>query len=96
MSQYQRLSFKEREELSRSLSMGMSCREIAHALNRTTSTITREIHRNGPGRASYRAIPAQKQAMRCAKKPRIQRKLDTNLRLQQIVIEHLQARWSPE
>lgn|ERR1035437_3382374 len=96
MSQYQRLSIKEREELSRSLSMGMSCRKIAHILGRATSTITREIIRNGPGRAIYRAIPAQKQAIRCAKTPRIQRKLDTNLRLQQVVIEHLQERWSPE
>ena len=79
MNQYQRLSFREREELSRCLSMGLSYRHIARLANRSPSTIYREILRNGPTRLSYRAIDAQTQARRAAKKPRRDRKLDTNL-----------------
>jgi IS30 family transposase len=96
MSQYHRLSFKEREEVSRCLSMQLSYRRIAHVLNRAASTITREVARHSADAKDYRAIPAQKQAVRSAKEPRKRRKLDVNLRLQEAVIKLLHARWSPE
>jgi len=38
MTQYQRLNFKEREELSRGLSMGLSYRQIARLANRFLGT----------------------------------------------------------
>jgi IS30 family transposase len=95
MNQYQRLSFSEREELSRYLSMGLSYRQIARLANRSPSTVCREIVRNGPTRSRYRAIVAQKQARRVSKKPRRPRKLETNQKLREVVVEHLQLRWSP-
>lgn len=96
MTQYQRLNFKEREELSRGLSMGLSYRQIAHLANRSPSTIYREIFRNGPTRSRYRAIDAQKQARRVSKKHRRPRKLDANPELLEEVVKYSQLRWSPE
>lgn len=95
MNQYQRLGFSEREEFSRHLSMGLSYRQIARLANRSPSTIHREILRNGPTRSRYRAIDAQNQARRVSKKPRRPRKLETNQKLRDLVVEHLQLRWSP-
>jgi len=96
MNRYQRLSFREREELSRYLSIGLGYRQIARLTNRFPSTIYREILRNGPTRSRYRAIDAQKRARRAAKKPRRVRKLDANQKLQKTVIKYFKLRWSPE
>jgi IS30 family transposase len=51
------LSLSEREEISRGLVAELSIRAIADTLNRSPSTVSREINRNG-GRANYRAIEA--------------------------------------
>lgn len=96
MNQYQRLNFREREELSRYLSIGLGYRQIARLANRSPSTIYREILRNGPTRSRYRAIDAQKRARRAAKKPRRVRKLDANQKLQKTVIKYFKLHWSPE
>jgi len=48
------LTLSEREEISRSLVLGQSMRGISTALNRSPSTISREIKRNG-GYDHYRA-----------------------------------------
>ena len=53
------LTLAEREEISRGLSAGHSLRQIAKALQRSPSTISREITRNG-GRQRYRATGADK------------------------------------
>lgn len=96
MKQYQRLNFSEREELSRCLAIGLSNRQISRLTNRSPSTIYREILRNGPTRCRYRALNAQRQARRVSKKPRRPRKLDSNQKLREIVVQYLQLRWSPE
>jgi len=44
----------EREEISRGLAAGDSMRAIAARLDRATSTVSREVERNG-GRQDYRA-----------------------------------------
>ena len=75
--------------------MGLSYRQIARLANRSPSTVYREIVRNGPTRSSYRAIVAQKQARRVSKKPRRPRKLETNQKLREAVVELFQLRWSP-
>src|SRR4051812_47970560 len=51
----------EREEISRSLSAGLSIRQMARVLRRSASTVSREIKRNG-GRRGYRACRAETQA----------------------------------
>ncbi len=93
MKGYKRLHLIEREEISRCLAMAYSYRAIAKRLNRSISTICREINNNG-NRFHYRAVNAEKQA-----KTRIirkQRKLDTNIPLQKMVVYYLKLRWSPE
>ena len=55
------LSLEEREEISRGVVAERSIRSIAASLNRSPSTISREIHRNG-GRLCYRASKADQAA----------------------------------
>lgn len=93
---YQRLSFIEREELSRCLAMSYSYRQIAVLLHRLPSTISRELSCRNMSRHGYRAITAQRKAQSLAKKSRRPRKLDVNQELQRVVMEYLQLRWSPE
>jgi len=53
------LSLEEREDISRGLASALSIREIARRLDKSASTVSREINRNG-GILKYRAI-----IMRC-------------------------------
>ena len=55
------LTMVEREEISRGIVGGLSVRAIARALNRSASTVSREICRNG-GLRRYRAEAADKLA----------------------------------
>ena len=55
------LTLAEREEISRGLSAGHSLRTIAAALERSPSTVSRELNRNG-GRRRYRAHTADQAA----------------------------------
>ena len=89
-----RLSFEEREEISRGLAAGLSVREIAVGLGRAPSTISREVAGNG-GRRRYRATAADQQAWARATRPK-PCKLATNRLLTGIVAEKLQRRWSPQ
>lgn len=95
MISYKRLGLTEREEISRYLVLDYSFREIALCLNRSASTITRELRRNHTVRLSYRAVCAQYQSQRSTRKPRRQRKLEANEHLREFVLRHLQLRWSP-
>lgn len=96
MKTYQRLTLIEREEISRYLVLNYSCCQIAIILNRSTSTITREIKRCQTNRLKYRAVLAHQRSRRVALRSRRQRKLDTNKPLREFVLNHLQLRWSPE
>ncbi|MCR1116050.1 helix-turn-helix domain-containing protein, partial [Escherichia coli] len=51
------LTLSEREEIQAGLSAKMSIRAIATALNRSPSTISREVQRNR-GRRYYKAVDA--------------------------------------
>lgn len=96
MKRYQRLNLYEREEISRSLMMNLSYRQIANLLGRAPSTIYRELYRKNFSRLSYRAVVAQQRAQETTHIPRRQRKLNVNIELQRVVIEYLHLRWSPE
>ena len=87
------LSFEEREEIRAGLSAKISIRAIARQLNRSPSTISREINRNR-GRRWYKAIDANRRAWRMAKRPK-SCALSFNLELRKLVIEKLQLNWSP-
>ena len=55
MDFYTRLSFSEREEISRCFAEGKSLREAARRIGRSTSTISRELRRAGRSKQTYRA-----------------------------------------
>ncbi len=87
------LSFEEREMISRGLAARQSLREIARGLRRPTSTISREVSRNG-GCRSYRAAQAERCAWERARRPK-PCLLAGNERLRDLVAEKLSWDWSP-
>lgn len=88
------LSFEEREEISRAIAADQSIRAIARELDRSPSTISREISRNG-GRKKYRATRADAQAWERAKRPKAC-KLLLNRTLSLVVARKLKQSWSPQ
>lgn len=97
MVKYHRLTLFEREEISRQMASGQNIRAIARNLNRTASTISREIQRSTTiQRDDYRAVSAQRRAYRNRHKPRENRKLNTNIPLRKVVFHYLARKWSPE
>ena len=88
------LNISEREEISRGLVADQSLREIATTLNRSPSTISREIKRNG-GYDEYRATQAEQAAWDRAHRPK-PCKLAGNAMLRRRVAAKLKHHWSPE
>jgi IS30 family transposase len=85
------LSFLEREEIAVMRARGAGVRQIARALGRAPSTISRELRRNAAtrgGQIDYRATNAQWHADRRARRPKTA-KLVTNQRLRQYVQDRL-------
>jgi IS30 family transposase len=64
-----RLSITEREEILLGLARGESMSSIARSLERSPSTVTREVAANG-GSANYRIWPAHLRASAEAKRPK--------------------------
>ncbi|MEU4115612.1 MarR family transcriptional regulator [Kitasatospora sp. NPDC028055] len=64
-----RLSHQERRTIAEGLAEGLAYGEIARGLDRPTSTVTREINRNG-GPAGYRADQAHRATERRARRRR--------------------------
>jgi IS30 family transposase len=89
-----RLSFDEREEISRGIAAGLSANSIASRMERPPSTISREIARNG-GRDAYRAVDAEQAAWDRARRPK-PTKLAEDATLRNDVVEGLAKKWSPE
>jgi IS30 family transposase len=89
-----RLSFEERERISRGIAVGESARAIAGALGRAPSTVSREI-RAGGGRRRYRAIGAERRAQRCARRPKAT-KLSLCPALVAEIERGLELGWSPQ
>jgi len=88
------LTLSEREEISRGLSCGQSLRTIAGRLQRSPSTISREVQRNG-GRTLYRASRSEQAAWERAHRPK-PCKLAGNGFLRRIVSGKLRQGWSPQ
>jgi IS30 family transposase len=85
---------KEREEISRGLSIKRSLRAIARLLGRSPSTISREIRRNG-GPVAYRATASDQAAWDRALRPKVC-KLACHPDLRRTVSMKLRRNWSPE
>jgi IS30 family transposase len=88
------LTLSEREEISRGIAGGLSLRAIASQLERSPSTISREISRNGSLK-HYRASQADKAAWERARRPK-PCKLAGSPMLRRIVARKLRSNWSPE
>jgi IS30 family transposase len=89
-----RLSFAERELISRGLAAGESFRAIASVLGRSPSTVSREVDRGG-GRSRYRALTAERRAGERLRRPK-QNKLAGCPRLRAEVEAGLVRCWSPQ
>ena len=88
------LSLAEREDVSRAVVAGQSIRAIAATLGRATSTISREIRRNG-GAERYRVSHADQADWVRAHRP-VNCKLALHPKLAKWVADKLQQRWSPQ
>ena len=88
------LTLSEREEISRGIVAGNSLREITNSLNRSPSTISREINRNG-GYVNYRATQAEQAAWDRAHRPK-RCKLACHPMLKHMVATKLKRKWSPK
>ncbi|QNH24062.1 IS30 family transposase [Xanthomonas theicola] len=88
------LQLAEREEISRGLCQGRSLRQIAQALGRAVSTISREIERNA-GCEIYRATHADERAWSQAKRPKACLLARCGV-LRRLVASKLARRWAPQ
>src|SRR6266481_3631391 len=88
------LTLPEREDISRGIACGSSIRKIAQHLDRSASTVSREVARHS-GRSEYRANEADDQAWKSALRPKPCR-LALHEQLREIVASKLLLDWSPE
>ncbi len=88
------LAAGQREEISRGIAAGLSGRAIAGRLGRSSSTVSREIDRNG-GRDAYGAVDADAAAYDRARRPK-RSKLATDPVLRERVSAQLVEDWSPQ
>ena len=88
------LTLVEREEISRGLKGRLSLRCIARRLQRSASTVSREVKRNG-GTDHYRAVQSDQAAWDRALRPKLC-KLACNSPLCRTISRKLQLNWSPE
>lgn len=88
------LTLSEREEISRGMAIGHSIRHIAGQLNRSPSTVSRELSRN-QGRGLYRATDADAQAWTRGLRPKPY-PLNQSPELCELVSSKLKLYWSPE
>ena len=92
-TKYDQLSVEERCEIARLRGEGRSLRQIAAAVDRSASSICRELKRNEGASIGYKPSHAQE----CAKARRWKgSKLDRNAALREEVLADLAKGWSPE
>lgn len=88
------LTSEDREEISRGLAKGLANKEIATAIRRSESVVSREISRHG-GPVAYRAWKADAEARESRSRPK-ERKIDEDPELRVRVLADLRKGWSPE
>jgi IS30 family transposase len=94
MKRYTRLTLKEREEIYLLQKNNHGIREIAERLNRSPSTISREIYRN---RSDIGYLPDRAQDQTTNRRKNKDTKLDKNPELKEYIISRLtEDKWPPE
>jgi len=90
---YHQLSLEERDQVAALRDAGQSLRQIAAALDRSASSISRELKRNSGQQVGYKpAYAPQQAAARRWKGSRLERDAD----LRELVLDRLKCGWSPE
>jgi len=90
---YKQLSLEDRCEIARLHQAGCSIRKIAASLDRTPSTIARELKRNSGRQVGYKPAYANEQTRARRWKGS---KLERNPELRKTVLDRLASGWSPE
>jgi len=90
---YEHVTADERYEIARLRQAGQSIRQIAAALDRSPSSVSRELKRNHGAQIGYKPAYAQEQA--AARRWKGSR-LERNAKLRDLVLVGLQRGWSPE
>ena len=93
MSNYCQLSIEERCSISRLREAGQSIRQIAAALDRQPSTVSREMKRNAGAKIGYRPAHAQAQA---EARRWTGARLERDHALREAILDRLADGWSPE
>lgn len=90
---YKHFDLDERFELYRLIEAGLAQKEIAQLMERTESTISREIRRNSLPKGGYKPASADRIALSRRRRQSILERLNP---LGQHVRDHLAMGWSPE
>lgn len=96
MKIYKHLTLFERETVGQLLIQRESLSDIAKAIGRDKSTISREIARTRLTRYGYRAFSAEVETRRRQSVAKKQKKIENNTALRDYIHEHLKLSWSPE
>ena len=92
---YQQLQPEDRVTLASLVQQKLGIREMAGVLNRSPSTISRELRRN-TGTAGYASAQAREQSTQRRKAARPAIKLHADALLFDVVCHFLRLLWSPE
>ena len=92
---YQQLQPEDRVTLASLVQQKLGVREMAGVLNRSPSTISRELRRNG-GMQGYGSAQARQQCINRRKAARPAIKLHADALLFDVVCHFLRLLWSPE
>ena len=90
---YRHLGLEERCQVAELHKAGQSIQQIAAALDRSPSSISRELKRNRGVQVGYKPTYAQEQA--AARRWKGSR-LERNAELRELVLDRLKGSWSPE
>ncbi len=96
MNQYQHLTVTERETLAYALLQHRHVSDVAEAMGRHKSTLSREIGKSQCRKGGYRALTAQYFAQQRQAAPKKPKKIEQHDQLKAYVHEHLKRQWSPQ
>jgi len=96
MSSYHHFTLEERESLHIGVKLGQSIRQIAKEVNKSPSSVSRELRRNRNKDGSYNAWRGHNLYAFRRKKCKRKYRLETDIELRKWVIEKLNSYWSPE
>lgn len=93
MTAYSHLASEERDRIALMRSQGFGCRSIARQLNRSASTISREVRRNALAGGAYRPSIADGGYLLRRQRAGV---LETDAKLAAYVTDRLSEGWTPE